>query len=233
MTKLGRTASLIADWNQEKNSPQPPCLQSYIQHLCYISCIAFTFICNYVACVCVYEIVLLELQIFTFNSFSLVRYPAPLCPLSTPLLDLQLHELCQQTSAFLLGSVSGKHKQETGGREKYELRVLTSLVMRSTRTGCSPDSWSLILLILSSLQSLGSQFPRPLAPQVHLRLLYRQLSEHWPWVPALFLRLPTHWPHFIISPFVNKPSLNFPILSVPSVSCLRLIHIPLFIIVNP
>lgn len=98
--------------------------------------------------VCVYEIVLLELQIFTFNSFSLVRYPAPLCPLSTPLLDLQLHELCQQTSAFLLGSVSGKHKQETGGREKYELRVLTSLVMRSTRTGCSPDSWSLILLII-------------------------------------------------------------------------------------
>ena len=44
------------------------------------------------------------------------------------------------------------------------------------------------------------------------------LAASKPQVTVLSLVVPQH-PHIINSPFVNKPSWNFPILSVPSVSC--------------
>ena len=46
----------------------------------------------------------------------------------------------------------------------------------------------------------------------------RNLAASKPQVTVLSLVVPQH-PHVINSPFVNKPSWNFPILSVPSVSC--------------
>lgn len=100
--------------------------------------------------------------------------------------------------------------------------------MRSSRAGCSLESWSLTLSVIFFILSFW--ISRTLPPQVLSRL-----GVDTPYlIPALgscnvpFVSLHTACPHFILSPFLNKLSLN---VQCTTYFLLRLIHTPMAIIV--
>lgn len=101
--------------------------------------------------------------------------------------------------------------------------------MRSPRAGCSLESWSLTLSVI--FFTLSFWVSRTLPPQVLSRL-----GVDTPYlIPALgscnvpFVSLHTACPHLILSPFLNKLSLNFQCtIYFP----LRLTHTPTVIIVR-